>query len=215
MTWINLWYALPLSSRWMTWNLFLALIPLVLSLVLFRLPLQRSLVWWIGVFAFVGFLPNAPYTLTDLIHLVQEIRENDSLLFNTLVVIPKYVVFLLIGFEAYVLALINLGYYLNKQGLASSVLQVEILLHGLSAIGVYLGRFERFNTWDLMAIPHQIIRSLAENLLDGRPLMFMVLGFIIIASLYWVMKQITLALILQHQQSSLVQNSSPLTANRD
>lgn len=142
MTWTNLWYLLPLSSRWMTWNLFLALIPLVLSVWLFRTAKQRSVLWWMGLFWFVAFLPNAPYVLTDLIHLVFDIQSTDSLLFNTLVIIPKYVLFIGIGFEAYVLSLINLGDYLKRQDLDPWVLQVELLLHGLSAIGVYLGRIE-------------------------------------------------------------------------
>lgn len=199
MTWMNLWYLLPLSSRWMTWNLFLALIPLVLSFWLFRTAKQRLVLWWMGLFLFVAFLPNAPYVLTDLIHLVFDIQSTDSLLFNTLVIIPKYVLFIGIGFEAYVLSLINLGDYLKRQGLAHWVLQGELLLHGLSAIGVYLGRIERFNSWDLMTRPHRVVRSVADTFLDPQPLFFMILGFAVIAGLYWIIKQINLALLLRHQ----------------
>jgi uncharacterized membrane protein len=212
MTWTTVWYVLPLSSRWMMWNLFLALIPLGLSLWLFRRPGPRSLGWWLGMAAFVAFLPNAPYVLTDLIHLTEEIHENNSLLFNTLVLLPKYALFVFIGFEAYVLSLMNLGHYLKQQGLASAVLQVELVLHGLCAIGVYLGRFERFNSWDLMTRPHHVFHSLAENLLDPRPLFFMVLGLVTIAGLYWVMKQISLALLLQHQYAETLRQQS-LPAN--
>ncbi|MGQ9870959.1 DUF1361 domain-containing protein [Leptodesmis sp.] len=199
MTWMNLWYLLPLSSRWMTWNLFLALIPLVLSFWLFQTAKQCLVLWWMGLFLFVAFLPNAPYVLTDLIHLVFDIQSTDSLLFNTLVIIPKYVLFIGIGFEAYVLSLINLGDYLKRQGLAHWVLQGELLLHGLSAIGVYLGRIERFNSWDLMTRPHRVVRSVADTFLDPQPLFFMILGFAVIAGLYWIIKQINLALLLRHQ----------------
>lgn len=198
MNWTNLWYLLPLSSRWMTWNLFLAVLPLALSFWLFRVAKSRSVIWWVVLFLFVAFLPNAPYILTDLIHLVSDIRVIDSLLFNTLVVIPKYVLFIGIGFEAYVLSLINLGDYLKRQGLGHWVLQVEMVLHGLCAIGVYLGRIERFNSWDLMTRPHHVVRSIADTLLDPQPLLFMILGFSVIMGLYWVMKQINLALLLRH-----------------
>lgn len=204
MTWMNLWYLLPLSSRWMTWNLFLALLPLVLSFWLFRVAQHRSVAWWTVLFLFVAFLPNAPYILTDLIHLVFDIQGTDSLLFNTLVIIPKYVLFIGIGFEAYVLSLINLGDYLNRQGLGHWVLQVEMLLHGLCAIGVYLGRIERFNSWDLMTRPHHVVRSLADTLLDPHPLLFMILGFAVISGLYWLMKQINLALLLRYQYTKAV-----------
>jgi uncharacterized membrane protein len=200
-TWIDrLWQALPVSSTWMTWNLFLAIVPLALSLWLFRRTQARTPLWWVGMFAFVAFLPNSPYVLTDVIHLVQDIQSNSSLLFNTLVVIPKYVIFVLVGFEAYVLALINLGNYLRRQNLGDAVLQAELALHGLCAIGVYLGRFERFNSWDLMTRPHHVVRSIAENLLDPRPLFVMIAGFGAIAGLYWVMKEISLALSLKWQR---------------
>ncbi len=208
MTWTNLWYLLPLSSRWMTWNLFLALIPLVLSFWLFRVAKLRSVAWWIVLFLFVAFLPNAPYVLTDLIHLVYDIQRIDSLLFNTLVIIPKYVLFIGIGFEAYVLSLINLGDYLKRQGLSHWVLQVEMALHGLCAIGVYLGRIERFNSWDLMTHPHRVVRSLADTLLDPQPLLFMILGFAVMAGLYWITKQINLALLLRHQYTKAMKELS-------
>ncbi|MGB3649840.1 MAG: DUF1361 domain-containing protein, partial [Rivularia sp. (in: cyanobacteria)] len=40
---------LQINIRWMTWNLFLAFIPLVLSIWLFRRPKRsRSWVWWLG-----------------------------------------------------------------------------------------------------------------------------------------------------------------------
>jgi uncharacterized membrane protein len=199
MTWMNFWYLLPLSSRWMTWNLFLALLPLAASFWLFRMAKDRSILWWSICFIFVAFLPNAPYILTDLIHLVEDIQEQHSLLFNTLVIIPKYFLFVVIGFEAYVLSLVNLGHYLQCQGLGRWVLQMEVLLHGLSAIGIYLGRFERFNSWDLMTRPYHVIHSIFGSFFDRRPLLFMILSFVIIAGLYWGMKQITVALMLQKQ----------------
>ncbi|MGA7932285.1 MAG: DUF1361 domain-containing protein, partial [Kovacikia sp.] len=169
----EVWHTLSDSSLWMAWNLFLALVPLGLSIWLFRLASTRSLLWWVGFFLFVAFLPNAPYILTDLIHLVGDIQMTDSLVLNTLVILPKYLLFVLVGFEAYVLCLINLGFYFKRQGLGRWVSQTELILHALSAIGIYLGRVERFNSWDIMARPHHVFNSFAESLLDIRPLMFM------------------------------------------
>lgn len=196
LTWITrIWHSLTLTSDWMAWNLFLALIPLVLSLWLFRLAKTRSIFWWVGVLAFIAFLPNAPYVVTDFIHLRWELRQTSSLLFNTLVVVPKYMLFALVGFEAYVLSLINLGHYLKRQGLGNYIFQAELVLHGLSAIGVYLGRFERFNSWDLVTQLTDLVHSVTENLLDERPLMFITAGFILIAGLYWALKQVSLAVL--------------------
>ena len=67
-------------SGWIVWNLFLAFIPLVLSFWLFLRPSKkRSLVWWISLIIFIAFLPNAPYLLTDIIHLIEAIRAGYSI----------------------------------------------------------------------------------------------------------------------------------------
>jgi uncharacterized membrane protein len=47
----------------------LALVPLGLALVVFRPRARLRVAWWIGAGLFVAFLPNAPYVLTDLVHL--------------------------------------------------------------------------------------------------------------------------------------------------
>lgn len=191
--------ALLSSSRWMTWNLFLALVPLILSVWLFRHPFKPLVAWGLGVLIFVAFLPNAPYVLTDLIHLPGEMQATASRLINTLVILPKYLLFVLIGFEAYVLSLINVGYYLQHRRLSRWIVPIELGLHGLSAVGVYLGRFERFNSWELLNRSPRILRSVAENLSDERSLLLIFLGFAGLSALYWLFKQITLALLLQRR----------------
>lgn len=200
MNWTTtIWDACFQSSPWMSWNLLLAWIPLALSLWLFRRAHRRSLLWWMGVFCFIAFLPNAPYILTDLLHLVEELQATDSRLIGTLVIIPKYVVFVGLGIEAYVLSLIYLGNYLKRQGLGACVLQTELVLHALCAIGIYLGRFERLNSWDLVTRLHRVVREVAQNLQDGRPLFFILIGFVMITAIYWLLKQVTLAVMLQRQ----------------
>ncbi|MBF2029637.1 MAG: DUF1361 domain-containing protein [Oscillatoriales cyanobacterium C42_A2020_001] len=208
MTWMTIWYALPFAYRWMAWNLLLALMPWLLSVWLFQTGLKRSIVWWVGFVVFIVFLPNAPYTLTDLIHLVEEIQRTDSLLLNTLVILPKFALFVLLGFAAYVVSLVNLGQYLQRQGMERFVFPAELVLHGLSAVGVYLGRFERFNSWDLATRPVQVMVGLFKSLFDGRSLMIMALSFSVIAILYWLFKQITLALMLQQQYRKMLHPQS-------
>ena len=142
---------LQINMRWMTWNLFLAFIPLVLSVWLFRrIKKSRSWVWWLGFAVFYAFLPNAPYLLTDVIHLIDDIRTIQSVWMITLVLIPVYLVVILAGFEAYVISVINMGHYLHRIGKSQWILGMELITHALSAIGVYWGRFLRFNSWDFV-----------------------------------------------------------------
>ena len=209
LTWLNLaWQILRSNIRWMTWNLFLAFVPLALSVWLFRRARSRSALWWIGALVFIAFLPNAPYVLTDIIHFVEDIRRNNySIWIITLILIPQYLLFIVAGFEAYVLSLINLGYYLNRQRKSKWILWVELLIHGLSAIGIYLGRFLRFNSWDLITQFETVTGTGITILARKRPVTVIVITFVIITSLYWLMKQVTLALAA-YQKSSKADSST-------
>jgi len=243
------------NVRWMSWNLFLALVPLGLSFWLFRKPRSRwllwgtgillgatflpstrhvlaylrhivqdvgatyvlgaiaitivlmaldiwvlrqrgvrSLRWWGGFLAFIAFLPNAPYVLTDIIHLIRQIKEGQSVWVVTLALIPQYLVFMLAGFGAYVLSVMNLGYYLKQQGWSRFILATEMIIHALSAIGIYLGRFIRFNTWDILTNPDALVNTVMNDLIGKRPVVVMAATFVVIAVLYWVLKQVILGI---------------------
>ncbi|MBD2017492.1 DUF1361 domain-containing protein [Microcoleus sp. FACHB-53] len=198
----NAWQAWNIHSGWIAWNLFLAFIPLALSFWLFRRASQsRSLLWWVGFLVFIAFLPNAPYLLTDIIHLIKAIRDYYSVWIITLVLIPPHIIAILAGFEAYVVSLINLGHYLKQQRVGQYVLWAELLTHALCAIGVYLGRFKRFNSWDFLTQPDDLARSVVDDLTAKRPVLVIVVTFVVLTVLYWVMKQVTLGLVLRMRQS--------------
>lgn len=97
---------------------------------------------------FIAFLPNAPYVLTDIIHLIRGARVAQIPIWViALVFIPVHVTAIVLGFQAYVISILNLAYYLKQQGAKALILPTELLIHALSAIGIYLGRFIRFNSW--------------------------------------------------------------------
>lgn len=182
----------------MVWNTFLAVIPFVLSLWVFRGrgSQTRKLSWWIGSAMCLAFLPNAPYVLTDIIHLIHDIRQGHSVWTITLILVPQYMLFMAIGMEAYVGTLLNFGHYLKKAGRPNWILPSELIIHGLTALGIYLGRFLRFNSWDLVTRPGTVGLSIINQLTDKQPLLVMVITFVVIAVLYWLLKQVTLALVV-------------------
>ncbi len=190
--------ALRYHSGWIVWNLFLAFIPLALSVWLFRSKSQsRSILWWLGFLVFIAFLPNAPYLLTDIIHLIRAIRDDYSAWVITLVILPPHLIAIFAGFEAYVISLINLGYYLHRQGVSRFIVWAELLTHALCAIGIYLGRFPRFNSWDFVTRPDDVARTAIEQLTSKRPVLIMAITFVVITVLYWLMKQVTLGVLLR------------------
>ncbi|MGA9379710.1 MAG: DUF1361 domain-containing protein [Phormidium sp.] len=202
---------------WMAWNLFLALIPLFLSIILFVFPgfsgfqyNLKSLLWGIGFLVFMVFLPNAPYVLTDLIHLIENIKDNDSLWLIFLVLFPQYFLFTLIGFTAYVLSIINLAKFLKSKGWQQKqIFTTELVIHALSAIGVYLGRFLRFNSWHIITELPDLINSLIYDLLEKKPIIIMTIMFIVLTILYGLMKQVTLGIMLRIKQINNQRNISP------
>lgn len=137
----------------LVWNLFLAVIPIVITLYLSQkkqLKLWRFCLW----FAFwLLFLPNAPYMITDAIHL--RLSSGHLLIFDTI----------LVGF----FALSGLIYYTVSVNDMENILLVYFpkttkyilfVIPFAVGFGIYLGRFLRWNSWDLLSKPQHLIRSL-------------------------------------------------------
>jgi uncharacterized membrane protein len=207
---------LKINMNWMTWNLFLAFIPLVLSVWLFRNRKGRSLIWWLGCLVFYAFLPNAPYLLTDIIHLIDDIRTIQSIWVITLILLPVYFLVITAGMEAYVISLINLGYYLHRIGKSKWILGAELITHGLSAVGIYLGRFLRFNSWDFVTQPDALLTTMVEDVLGKKPLVIIGITFVVLTALHWFMKRATLGFIKRSQPNNLPINQvAGLLGNRD
>jgi len=133
------------------WNLFLAWIPFLISYFTYTLTIHRRWIYIVipvAAFVWLIFFPNAPYILTDFQHLAYQASE-----------LPVwYDVMLLIWFAFTGLLL----------GMVSLFLMQEIVRRefgrwvgwafvgaaaGLSSAGVYMGRFLRWNSWDLLRDP--------------------------------------------------------------
>ncbi|MEM7770505.1 MAG: DUF1361 domain-containing protein [Cyanobacteria bacterium P01_E01_bin.6] len=181
------------------WLIMLAAICLGLSFSIFRRKQSaRTWFWWIGFVVFVAFLPNAPYLLTDIIHLIRGTSSGHIPIWTVaLVFIPIHVTAILLGFEAYVLSLINQGAYLKSRNMQRFILPTELLMHALNAVGIYLGRFIRFNSWDLATEPTSVLMTTINALTEKRPLIVIFVTFVILTVFYWIMKQITLGLKLR------------------
>ncbi|MFI7680198.1 DUF1361 domain-containing protein [Actinophytocola sp. NPDC049390] len=144
--------ALVANAGWMAWNAFLALVPLMLARFLFG---HRERPRWLlitGGAVFVAFLPNAPYVLTDVLHLPRDLHYADGWVAAGL--LAQYLTLFAIGFAAYVLSLVRLERWLADHGVSRrAVLFTDLTLHALCAVGIVLGRVFRFNSWDLVTNP--------------------------------------------------------------
>lgn len=181
------WDLLNQSRDRIIWNLFLAFIPLAISYYLFRPLATRNLLWWMLLIVFGAFLPNAPYILTDSIHILELSRGNYPLTAIILVLIPQYALFIVLGFEAYAIALTRLDNYLITTPIQKHLNLVNGTIHSLCAVGIYLGRFERFNSWDLVTRPIAVMLQTIQDLSNLPNLL--ALG--IALSLIWSLTELT------------------------
>jgi uncharacterized membrane protein len=191
------------NFRWMGWNLFLAIIPCALSFILFdkrfakRSPKQlpQNLIWWFGLAIFILFLPNAPYILTDIIHFVYDTRlpeiSTNGVIF---VLIPQYFAFILLGYQLYVLSMMNLIHYLSLIKLVKNTTWVEIGINFICAIGVYWGRVNRLNSWYVLTQPHRVIQDAISNLESPNFFLGTLIFFITFTGLYYILKWMNLAI---------------------
>jgi len=139
---------------WMTWNLILAFTPAVLAVLVFRSRGPRTPGWWAGAGLVLLFLPNAPYVVTDLVHLRDDVVLAGGDLAVVGGVLPVYGTFILAGFVAYAVAVTELGRYLSSVGLGRFRGAAELAVHGACAVGVVLGRVARLNSWEPVTQPH-------------------------------------------------------------
>jgi uncharacterized membrane protein len=163
---------------------------------------QRSIFWWMGLFLFLAILPNAPYILTDIIHFYDAVRAISSVWEITLVIVPTYIVFIGIGWISYVLSLVNIRRYLHEIQLDQYANITELSLHFLCAIGIYIGRFIRFNSWSLVTQPKQFLQVLPGELMGKFPLIVILLTFSIITILYAIFKPLVVNSSLYEDRSN-------------
>jgi uncharacterized membrane protein len=132
------------------------------------------------VVLFVLFLPNAPYVVTDLVHLRHDVRQagTDAAVYAG--VLPLYGAFIALGFGAYAVSLREVGAWLTRTGRARLVGPVEIALHALCALGVLLGRVARLNSWDTVTEPESTAwRALDTLTWRASPVVLLVLFVVI------------------------------------
>jgi uncharacterized membrane protein len=179
------------NSRWMTWNLILAAIPAALAVAVFRHRGPRTVLWWTGAGLCALFLPNAPYVVTDLVHLRDDVLRAGSDLTVITAVLPMYSAFVAAGFLAYGLAVGEMGRYLTRIGLAHWRGPAEVATHALCAVGVVLGRVARLNSWEPMTEPHGTAERIVLTLSwRGAPL-----AVLITFAVIWVCHGATRALV--------------------
>ncbi|HLP75682.1 MAG TPA: DUF1361 domain-containing protein [Candidatus Paceibacterota bacterium] len=146
-----------LRYGFLIWNLFLAWLPLIFALLAAeQLKSERGNRWLFFPLAaaWLLFFPNAPYICTDLVHLPMQFHRYFWV---------DLILILLPAFSGLMLAFLSL--YLMQSVVARRFGAMTgwgfvAAIAGLSSFGVYLGRFLRFNSWDVFVRPLWVCRGL-------------------------------------------------------
>ena len=179
----------------LAWNVFLATLPLVfINLSLLKNRINKRVGAIVYGILWLVFFPNSVYMITDFIHIsndklvwyeqVARYSANNGTMYSNnimqwlkLLVIGIGVVYaLLIGMES----LYIFYRFLNRKipKLISCLIVAGVSL--ISGLGVYIGRFLRFNSWDLL-MPLSLLREVFANINTfAIEFMFAFAGFILI-----------------------------------
>ncbi|MFM2360577.1 MAG: hypothetical protein RLY16_2570 [Bacteroidota bacterium] len=143
---IRITYTGKTTFLFLIWNLLLACIPWLVAKTFHRRQ-QPKLLTTMKVIIWLLFLPNAPYLITDIFHCFE--RPPVPLWFDLLLLVNAAWIGLFMG----LLSLKEFEIFLKTR---CNIAFKNLTIAGccmLCAYGIYLGRFLRFNSWDVINQP--------------------------------------------------------------
>jgi uncharacterized membrane protein len=161
------------------WNLFLAWVPLFFALLARRYAkVQKDISSHLSIVFWLLFFPNAPYIITDLVHLNH--LTASLWWFDSLGIFMAAMTGLILGI--YSLSIIH--HLLEKYWGNFKAWCMILTCIFLSGFGIYLGRFSRFNSWDLFTHPVFLLRSSAHEALNPLAIKLTLVFTLVLSVLY-------------------------------
>jgi len=168
------------AFTFMIWNLFLACIPYGLSF--FAAAIDRAPWRWRGLAAgalavpWLAFLPNAPYLVTDLLHLRSS--AGVPIWYD----VGMFACFAWAGCLLGVASVESMRRLLAARVGAPLAYAAALLVSGLCALGIYLGRVVRLNSWDLLLRPRLVFSDIYLAARSREAILFTLLfsGFLLL-----------------------------------
>lgn len=143
----------------LVWNLFLAVIPFCITEYLQIKQEINKFVFAIWFVTWLLFLPNSPYIITDFLHL--KLSDTNIIWLDILVVFSFAFNGLLLYYFSVKQMFVLLIKRINKRLLQT--IQIGIFI--LSGFGVYLGRFLRYNSWEIVQNPYELLNDIFQIIL--------------------------------------------------
>lgn len=154
----RIFYSGSLMYLFFVWNLFLAAIPLGITNLLIQTKGRH--IRWLLFTAWLLFFPNALYIVTDLVHLTD--RNPVPLWFDMILVFSAAINGLFMAYASLQQVELFLRAKFNEQ-------KTTFILSGcffLGSFGVYIGRFLRWNSWDVLLNPLGLMSELVQHIIN-------------------------------------------------
>ncbi|QWX84370.1 DUF1361 domain-containing protein [Cellulophaga sp. HaHaR_3_176] len=156
-------YTQTILFTFLAWNLFLAIIPLAISTYIIcseKIKSSKILITLLFIL-WLLFIPNSAYIFTDLIHV-----ENDYGIkwFDFILIF----VFAINGLVYGILSMLDMFYVFTQRFSIKTTHFFLFSISFLSGFGIFLGRFLRFNSWDILTRPNTLFYSIFHTLFMQR-----------------------------------------------
>jgi uncharacterized membrane protein len=171
----------------LVWNLFLAWLPLWFADMAYKnyFGSDRSMpVILLFGFFWIIFFPNAPYIITDLIHL--DGRHQVPIWFDALMIFSFALTGLLTGYISLFFIHSILEHRFSRMIGWISVCFMMLL----SAYGIFLGRVKRFNSWDILSQPIHLINDCLKTIGNAQAIKMTVIFFLFLIFSYYILHSI-------------------------
>jgi len=178
----------------LVWNLVLAWLPLLLAIALIRYLKNQPWVSGSGAaltVLWLAFLPNSFYLISDLVHLGY--APSSQTLYYVIMLFSFSFNGLILGCLSLYLLHIEL---LKRLRARTAHLYIGLVLL-LCSFAVYLGRYLRWSTWDIIFHPIGVVFDVSDRIINpvayGQTFQVTLLFFVLIVSIYFTLWHIVLA----------------------
>lgn len=175
----------------LNWNLFLAWIPYLIALSLpFLYRKFNSKIIIVGaLLCWLLFFPNAPYIVTDFLHLKK--RIGIPLWYDLMLFMSFAWTGLILGY----VSLLEVQTFLRNFFSKTIVNIGSIIALLLCGFGIYLGRFQRWNSWDIITQPFSLFADILNILAQPHTL-----GLAVVLSAFLLLGYFTLNTLAQSER---------------
>jgi len=185
------WFTQTTTFLFLNWNLFLACIPWVAGTVMTVSDYRKNFFsLFILASLWLLFFPNSPYVLTDLLHL--KLKTSVPAWFDLILILSFAWKALSFGF----LSLLDIELFLKKYFRLPVVRLIIVFMLFLASFGVYLGRYMRWNSWDVLRDTSSVFADITNRFIHPfahpRTWGLTVLMGVLLNMMFWTFKSFRL-----------------------